>query len=107
HVLALCATSLLSLDIHGQYDLDGVLRNMEQQQRRMLSEQEAMRGRLDSVKLAIIRRDLRAMGLPKVLDGEEVITHPGHLLVYNEKHEQPKWVAHIATPDLITGNLAR
>lgn len=106
-VLALFITALLSLDAVGQYDLDGVLRNMEKQQQRMLSEQEAMRGRLDSVKLAIIRRDLRAMGLPRLLEGEEIVTHPGHMLVYSEKHEQPKWVAHIATPDLITGNLAR
>ncbi len=63
--------------------------------------------RMDSVKLAIIRRDLRTRGMPMLEPGDEPITHPGHMLVYDQKHKQPKWVAHIATPDLITGNLAR
>jgi endonuclease G, mitochondrial len=63
--------------------------------------------RMDSAKLAIIRRDLQARGLPKLHPGEELVIHPGHILVYDQKHKQPKWVAHIATPDLITGNLAR
>ena len=63
--------------------------------------------RMDSAKLAIIRRDLLASGIPRLEPGEELITHPGHILVYDQKHKQAKWVAHIATPDLITGNLAR
>lgn len=98
---------LLTSTIFGQYGLDDALRKLEQQQQNMLRDQQAMRNRLDSVKLAIIRRDLQAMGLPKLIPGEEVVVHPGHMLVYNEKHEQPKWVAHIAVPELITGNLAR
>lgn len=63
--------------------------------------------RIDSAKLAIIRRDLQAHGLPALKDGEELVIHPGHILVYDQKHKQAKWVAHIATPDLIKGNLAR
>jgi hypothetical protein len=62
---------------------------------------------VDSAKLAIIRRDLQRIALPKLEAGDEVIVHPGHMLVYSEKHEQPKWTAHIASPDLITGSLAR
>ena len=54
-----------------------------------------------------IRRDLERSGLPKLGAGEEVVIHPGHMLVYSEKHEQAKWVAHIAAQDLVTGNLAR
>ncbi|MFN3876120.1 MAG: DNA/RNA non-specific endonuclease, partial [Flavobacteriales bacterium] len=67
----------------------------------------ALIARLDSVKLAIIRRDLEAKGLPRVDPKEEVVVHAGHMLVYDERHEQAKWVAHIAVPELITGNLAR
>lgn len=63
--------------------------------------------RMDSVKLSIIRGDLLKIGLPKLGSGDDVIVHPGHMLVYDEKHEQAKWTAHIASPDLITGNLAR
>ena len=90
-----------------QYDLDANLRRLEEQQQRMLTDQARLRDRLDSAKLAIIRRDLRAKGLPKLAEGAAVVEHPGHMLVYSEPHEQPEWVAHIAVPDLITGNLAR
>lgn len=90
-----------------QYDLDEQLRRIAEQHARLQEQQAAMVARMDSAKLAIIRRDLFAKGLPKVEPGEEVIVHPGHMLVYSEKHEVPKWTAHIAAADLITGNLAR
>jgi len=103
---AACAI-LSAFSAQAQYDLDANLRRLQEQQQRMLKEQELLGNRLDSAKLAIIRRDLRAQGLPKLADGETLVEHPGHILVYSERHEQPQWVAHIAVPDLITGNLAR
>ena len=100
---ALAATTGAS----AQYDLDEQLKRVQQQHQQLQEQQRASVEKLDSVKLAIIRRDLKRIGLPAVQPGEEVIVHPGHMLVYDERHEQPKWTAHIATPDLITGNLAR
>lgn len=100
---ALAATTGAS----AQYDLDEQLKRVQQQHQRLQEQQRANVEKLDSVKLAIIRRDLKRLGLPALQPGEEVIVHPGHMLVYDERHEQPKWTAHIATPDLITGNLAR
>ena len=67
----------------------------------------ALKERIDSAKLAVIRIDLRTMGLPALRPGDELIEHPGHMLVYEEKHEQARWVAHIASPELTQGNLAR
>lgn len=90
-----------------QLDLEQRLQKLEAERSSMEEQRVRLTARVDSVKLAIIRRDLERMGLPKLEPGDEVITHPGHMLVYSEKHEQPKWTAHIATPDLITGNLAR
>jgi endonuclease G, mitochondrial len=90
-----------------QLDLEQRLLKLEAERISMEEQRIRLTARVDSVKLAIIRRDLERMGLPKLEAGDEVITHPGHMLVYSEKHEQPKWTAHIATPDLITGNLAR
>ena len=99
--------SMFLAPLHGQVDLELQLKKLEEQ-RLVLDQQETrLVGRMDSAKLAIIRRDLLRMALPKLEAGEEVITHVGHLLVYSEKHEQPKWTAHIAAPDLIKGNLAR
>jgi len=105
--ILILACALTAASAAAQYDLDAALRKLEQDQQRMRSQQEALRARLDSAKLAIIRRDLRAMGLPAIAPGEEVVEHAGHMLVYSEKHEQPKWTAHIASPELISGSLAR
>lgn len=90
-----------------QIDLDDRLKSLEDQRITLQAQEDELVARMDSAKLAIIRRDLQQMGLPNLEPGEEVVVHTGHMLVYNEKHEVPKWTAHIATPDLITGNLAR
>jgi endonuclease G len=100
--------SLLQIGVvMAQIDLDRRLELLEKEQQELVRRQEQTVQRMDSVKLAIIRRDLQKLGLPKLEEGEKVVVHPGHTLVYDEKHEQAKWTAHIATPDLITGNLAR
>lgn len=103
----LLACTLLAASASAQYDLDEQLKRVQQQHERLQDQQRASIAKLDSVKLAIMRRDLRKLGLPALMPGDDVIEHPGHMLVYDEKHEQPKWTVHIAAPDLITGNLAR
>ncbi|MBK9174758.1 MAG: hypothetical protein IPM46_00160 [Flavobacteriales bacterium] len=105
--ILLSAIMVLPASAWASTTFDANLRRLEEQQQRMLTDQARLRDRLDSAKLAIIRRDLRAKGLPKLADGDAIVEHPGHMLVYSEPHEQPEWVAHIAVPDLITGNLAR
>ena len=103
--LALGLAPLLTAS--AQVDLEGRLKSLEGERTRLEEQSTRLTARIDSAKLAIIRRDLQRIGLPKLEDGEEVIVHPGHMLVYSEKHEQPKWTAHVASPDLIKGNLAR
>lgn len=98
---------LFVLPLTAQTDLDLQLKKLEEQTAVLTLQQEKMVARLDSAKLAIIRRDIQKWGLPKMEAGDELVVHPGHMLVYSEKHEQPKWTAHIASPDLIKGNLAR
>ena len=112
HLLVSISLVLAFGPVHAQQpgntkDLDAHLRSLEEQFLQLEQRKLAHLERMDSAKLAIIRRDLRSTGLPKLEAGDVVIEHPGHMLVYDEQHEQAKWVAHIATPDLITGNLAR
>ncbi|MBV6406041.1 MAG: DNA/RNA non-specific endonuclease [Flavobacteriales bacterium] len=93
--------------LRGQDALEQRLHDLQARDKQLREAREALAWPMDSLKLAIIRRDLRAQGLPALADGEEVVEHPGHMLVYSERHEQARWTAHIATPDVVTGNLAR
>ena len=54
-------------------------------------------------RLNIIQQDITSFGIPQLEDGETLIVHSCLALVYSEKHEQAKWVAHAITPDIITG----
>ncbi|MBL8003205.1 MAG: DNA/RNA non-specific endonuclease [Flavobacteriales bacterium] len=103
---ALLALALPCL-VHGQDDLDKRLRDQQAQYDQLRQQEQALKKPIEETKLAIIRRDLKALGLPALAAGDQVIEHPGHMLVYSEAHEQPKWTAHIASTDLVTGNLAR
>ncbi len=91
----------------GQDDLEERLKALEEQRTAIERETKVLEQRTDSIKLAIIRRDLKKKGLPKLKEGDILIEHPGHMLVYDEMHEQPKWTAHIASPELTKGALAR
>jgi len=103
----LLLATLVVLPATAQTELELRLQKLDEQNSTLSLQQEKMVARIDSVKLAIIRRDLQKWGLPKLEEGDELIVHPGHMLVYSEKHEQPKWTVHIASPDLIKGSLAR
>lgn len=70
-------------------------------------EQETLESQVETLKLRRIQRDLDLFGLPALETGEEVIQHSAMSLVYDEEHEQAKWVAHIIIPDVITGNFSR
>lgn len=106
-LLLLPAFVCITLAASAQTDLEHQLKVLEQQRTAIDEQQTRLTARIDSAKLAIIRRDLQRIGLPKLEPGDELIVHPGHILVYSEQHEQPKWTAHIASPDLVKGNLAR
>lgn len=62
---------------------------------------------LDLAKLAVMAHDVEAWGLPALAPGEVVVKHPGHMLVWDDLHHVPKWTAHLITPDIAQGNLAR
>jgi endonuclease G len=63
--------------------------------------------RLEDLKLQRIRRELSEKGLPKLEAGEQVVIHSAFSLLYNEQHEQAKWVAHIIIPDVASGLIGR
>lgn len=70
-------------------------------------QKEELNKKLENLKLVQLRSDLKQYGLPKIIGDEELIEHAAMSLVYNEFHEQAKWVAHIITPDIINGKQGR
>ena len=62
---------------------------------------------VETLKLKEIRQEITGILLPKTEPGEEVIHHKAMSLVYSEKHEQPKWVAHVISPDIRFGSEGR
>ena len=98
---------LLGLIAQAQDPTDLRLRALQLEAAQLETQRQALLPRLEQAKLAVMQRDLSAQGLPALSPGEEVITHPGHSLVWSAEHQQPKWTAHIVTHDIMSGNLAR
>jgi endonuclease G len=63
--------------------------------------------KIDELKLEKIRKDIAEIGIPKPMEGEEVISHLAYSLVYDENHEQAKWVVHIIAVDIVDGKASR
>ena len=82
------------------YQLNKELETLRAKEKVILSE-------LEDYKLKKLRVDLHRDGLPALKAGEKVIHHSAMSLVYSEAHEQAKWVAHVITPDIITGDVNR
>jgi endonuclease G len=61
----------------------------------------------DSLRLNWVISSLRKTGLPALRSGEKVVYHSAYALVYDESHEQAKWVAHIILPDVLSGTEGR
>ncbi|MEO0732626.1 MAG: DNA/RNA non-specific endonuclease [Bacteroidota bacterium] len=61
---------------------------------------------LETARLAQLRADLLAVGLPTGYPGR-VIEHSALYLAYDEKHEQARWVAHQIHPAVTTGTAHR
>jgi endonuclease G len=86
-----------------QAQLDGLLAELG----RIRQQEKALLEKIEALKLLKLRNDLDRFGLPALEEGEEVIHHTAFSLVYAEEHEQAKWVAHVITPDVLTGNVDR
>lgn len=80
--------------------LEQALKTNSEKQKYLLQE-------ITKVKETIYHKDLITNGLPATNERETIIHHSMMSLVYSEPHEQAKWVAHIISPDIINGTVAR
>ncbi len=101
-ITILASLLLVTLGLSGQ-SLDAQIEALEGQINDLERQQESLAEKVETVKLSRIHRDLEAVGLPS----ENYIKHSALFLEYAEAYEQAKWVAHILTPDVITGTAYR
>ena len=56
---------------------------------------------LEQLELANGKLEIKSFSIPELKPNEDLIEHHGMLLVYSEKHEQAKWVAHKISTNII------
>ena len=83
--------------------IDAEIKALEDQIAQLKLKEEALLEKVETAKLSRIQQDLKAVGLPS----DNYIKHSALFLEYAEAYEQAKWVAHILTPDVITGTVHR
>lgn len=83
------------------------IEQIEQELAQIKAKEAELLAAIENYKLKRIQQTISDKALPAIQAGEQVIEHSALSLVYSEKHEQAKWVAHIITPDILKSNLGR
>jgi len=66
-----------------------------------------LQAEIEYQKLSFWSNRIKEVALPAVEPNETIIHHALFSLVYNEKHEQANWVAHVIAPEVRFGNSGR
>lgn len=106
-IISLAGLLILLLSSLQAQSIEHQISSFEQELQALQAKQNQIKDTLESLKLTRIRKDLRLFGLPALKPGEELIAHSAMMLVYDEQHEQAKWVAHIIVPEVREGNVSR
>lgn len=62
---------------------------------------------IEELKLIEIQKKIKEIGLPAPIPNEEIVSHSAYTLSYNNEHEQPNWVVHMVTKDILYGAVSR
>lgn len=62
---------------------------------------------VEVLKLLEIQKKIKEIALPTPIQGEEIVNHSAYTLSYNDEHEQPNWVIHMVTKDILYGAVSR
>jgi endonuclease G len=87
--------------------LDNKIASTSAQISALKAAQDSLSGKLEELKFQSMRHQLAQVGLPETASCDEVVYHSAYALVYDESHEQAKWVAHLILPDVATGTEGR
>ncbi|MEM9919217.1 MAG: DNA/RNA non-specific endonuclease, partial [Bacteroidota bacterium] len=106
-LLAISVFNITFLSLLSGQSLEQQLSQLESEVQQLERSKAQLLRRMEDVKLQKLRRDLAAWGLPKLNQADQPIEHSGLSLLYDEKHEQARWVAHIIIADVLNGKLPR
>ncbi|MGM0649136.1 MAG: DNA/RNA non-specific endonuclease [Bacteroidota bacterium] len=79
----------------------------EEKMERLKISMDSMTSVLETLRLRYIQDEIQSAGYPDGATDEEITTHPGLAISYNETHELANWVAHMILPQIEEGNLGR
>jgi endonuclease G len=96
----------IATSAHGQ-TLDTKIAQTSAQIEALKAAHDSLTGTLEELKFQSMRHQLARTGLPATAACDEVIYHSAYALVYDESHEQAKWVAHMLMPEVATGTEGR
>jgi endonuclease G len=105
-VLTLLVCSILTANSQTQ-NIQQKIRFIQTQLDSVERVKEKLLHKQEDAKLEQIREQLKAIGLPKTNESTAVIWHSAFAFEYAEPFEQARWVAHIITPDVLTGTVFR
>ncbi len=106
-IAAFSILSIMSTKILGQSTIKHDIEQIQTQLDSIKSRETTLRSKLETLKLEQVRFKLKEKGLPKISEGEEIVFHSAMALVFDSYHKQAKWVAHIITSDVASGNISR
>jgi endonuclease G len=87
---------------------DVQLEQLNEELRLIDQQRELVEQKIEDVKLDRIQNNLTdEVGLPTGAEDLEIVCHKALCLAYDEQHEQARWVAHVISPDIITGKQTR
>ena len=102
---------LLSFQSIAQFTIGQEINNEINSTRNKLKQIELQKDSLNSIleKLELLndKQEIKNILLPELKPGEDLIEHSALFLVYDEQHEQSKWVAHKISQNISEGSVGR
>jgi endonuclease G len=92
--------------VQAQHTKDSI-KSLEHQIATLQDRKDSLYSVLEEMRIQGIMEDIKSAGYPTGAKTEEITSHPGIVISYNEDHELANWVAHMILPQVKTGNLSR
>lgn len=97
----------LHVNVSAQADLDVQIKEKETEYFTLKKNEASLVSAIEDLKLKRVRRDIQKFGLPKADENLMLTSHSAMVIGFDGDLNIAKWVAHIITPDILTGTMSR